>query len=170
MMARLVYTCGYPFSGKSTLARGIAHETGWPMVEVDAFMSADHSSDWRDAYVSAYTELRHHLSAGSPVVFDSVAHTRKHRYRLERVAAQTGAIALGIWLATSEAEADTRRIANRLNPRRLDVPDEGFRMIVDQFEPPDPAENLLVYQPQSDIRTWIESTLRPALNQEVIWI
>jgi predicted kinase len=165
MALRLIYTCGYPFSGKSTLARAIAEATGYSLVEVDAHTVSTES--WRDAYVAAYSEMRNHLATGHSVVLDSVAHTRKNRYRLHRIAATCQAEHTCIWLDVPVDEADRRRRTNQRKPTRANVPDEGFNWIVSAFEPPGPDEPVTPYRPEMNLEHWIEGTLLPRLNKEV---
>jgi len=165
MTLRLIYMCGYPFSGKSTLARAIAEATGCSLVEVDAYMVSTES--WRDAYVAAYAEMRNHLAKGQSVVLDSVAHTRKNRYRLHRIAAEYRAEPTCVWLDVPVDEADRRRRTNQLSPTRANVPDEGFNWIVSTFEPPGPHELVTRYGSEVPIDYWIEGTLLPRLNKEV---
>jgi predicted kinase len=165
MTTWLIYTCGYPFSGKSTLSRAIAAETGFALVEVDAHMtSMDH---WLDAYVAAYAEVRMHLRASRSAVLDSVAHTRKNRARLHRIAAEFNATPLCVWLDVPVEEANRRRLHNQTNPTRAHVPDEGFEWITRDFEPPTETYSV-VYSPDQSLDAWNATALLPALNQEAL--
>lgn len=153
MTTWLIYTCGYPFSGKSTLSRAIATETGFALVEVDAHMVS--TDRWLDAYVAAYAEMRAHLAAGQSVILDSVAHTRKNRARLQRIAAEYDATPVCIWLKVPIDEANRRRLANQANPTRAHVPDEGFEWITRDFEPPLEVDHL-TYRTDLPPFEWID--------------
>jgi predicted kinase len=162
----LLFMCGFPFSGKSTLSAAIRDTFGFDLVSVDEQFTDPAVASWRDAYVAAYRALDTALSAGRSVVFDSVGHTRKHRDRLRRRAGNAGADSLAIWLCTSAAEADQRRQANARNPVRAHVPDEGFDEVVGQFEPLQQNEAHLIYRPTETIATWIERELRPIVERQ----
>ena len=156
----LLFTCGYPFSGKSTLCSAIGEQCGFEVVSVDAQFGSDGVVIWRDAYLAAFRMADDALGDGRSVVFDSVGHTRKHRDRLRRRAKRFGAESLAVWLCVSAAEADQRRQANVEQPVRAHVPDDGFAEIVGQFEQLQADETHLIYRPTETIATWIERELR----------
>jgi predicted kinase len=162
----LLFTCGYPFSGKSTLSAAIRDTFGFDLVSVDEQFTDPRVASWRDAYIAAYRALDEALSAGRSVVFDSVGHTRKHRNRLRRKARNARADSVVIWLCTSVAEAERRRQVNAQTPVRAHVPDDGFHEIVGQFEPLGPDESHLIYRPTETIVTWIERELRPMVERQ----
>jgi predicted kinase len=160
----LIYTCGYPFSGKSTLARTIADETGFSVVAVDDKSSGNTNSSWLRAYLSAYAALFRCFERGESVVFDSVAHTRKSRKRLAKHADTYDARFIGIWLDVDPMLADRRRLENLSRPVRPDVPHDDFKTIVDTFELPDPDETMLTYSPHISPTSWVNQILLPALT------
>ena len=162
----LLFTCGYPFSGKSTLSAAIGQRFDVDVISVDAQFGSDNVETWLDAYLAAYRAIDVGLDAGRSVVFDSVGHTRKHRDRLRRKAMRFGAEPMAIWLCVSVIEADQRREANVLDPVRAHVPDEGFEEIVGRFEPLQRDEKHLIYRPTETIATWIERELRPVVERQ----
>ena len=164
-MVTLIYTCGYPFSGKSTLARAISAETGFAVVEVDQWM--DSTDTWRDAYIAAYREIRQYLGAGESVVFDSVAHTRKNRYRLDRLAAAYDARSICVWLDVPVDEANRRRLANQAKPVRANVSHEGFTWITSEFEPPE-ISRCFRFTADHPNDYWISTDLLPTLRGEPV--
>jgi predicted kinase len=170
----LLFTCGYPFSGKSTLAKAVADTFDLALVAVDDQLERGPSSvppvsgqelDWLRAYRTALEATAAALGSGKSVIFDSVGHTRKNRQRLRRLAERVPARPLLIWLDLSPAEARARLQRNDSAPVRQQVPIESFERIVDEFEAPTPDEPLVRYRPEIDMRAWIETTLRPALNR-----
>jgi predicted kinase len=162
----LLFTCGYPFSGKSTLSAAIGNRFDFEVVSVDAQFGTEGVETWLDAYAAAYRAIDDALDSGRSVVFDSVGHTRKHRDRLRRKAGRYGAESMAIWLRVSVAEADQRRDANALAPVRAHVPDEGFDEIVGRFEPLQVDEAHLIYRPSETIATWIERELRSVVERQ----
>lgn len=161
----LLYTCGYPFSGKSTLCAAIARSVGFDIVEVDAQFAVAEVETWRDAYLAAYRELDAALTGGRSVLFDSVGHTRKNRERLRRRARQCGAGTLAIWLDVTADEANQRRIDNQATPVRAHVPDSGFAEIVSHFEPLQRDEPHLTYRPAEPPAEWIDRVLAPVVKR-----
>jgi predicted kinase len=162
----LLYTCGFPFSGKSTLSAAIGERFDVDVISVDAQFGSVGVEAWLDAYLAAYRAIDVGLGAGRTVVFDSVGHTRKHRDRLRRKAGRFGAESMAIWLCISVTEADQRRRWNAIAPVRAHVPDEGFDEIVGRFEPLHPNEAHLIYRPTETIATWIERELRPIVERQ----
>jgi predicted kinase len=168
----LVITCGLPFSGKTTLSREVAARTGLVRVSVDDLVpnlgrdgaGMTPSSTWRDAYLQAIRQTEEHLGRGESVVFDSVGHTRKNRYRLARVAKRADARSLIVRLAVGRSEALARLESNRATPTRPYVPIDGFNEIADAFEEPAETECVLTYSPNQSLATWIDETLVPHLN------
>lgn len=162
----LLFTCGYPFSGKSTLSTAIGEQCGFEVVSVDEQFGSDGVMTWRDAYLAAFRTVDDVLGDGRSVVFDSVGHTRKHRDRLRRRATRFGAESVAVWLWVSAAESDQRRQANAKQPVRAHVPDDGFAEIVGQFEQLQTDETHLIYRPCETIATWIERELRPVVERQ----
>jgi predicted kinase len=162
----LLYTCGYPVSGKSTLSAAVGTTFGFDVVSVDAQFETKDVETWLDGYLAAHLTVDESLRAGRSVMFDSVGHTWKHRDRLRRKAERFGAASMAIWLCTSAAQADERRQANALSPVRAHVPDEGFDEIVGQFEPLGPEEMYLIYRPTETVTAWIERVLRPVVERQ----
>jgi predicted kinase len=160
----LIYTCGIPFSGKSTLSIAVARSTGFEIVSVDAQFAAAEVETWRDAYLAAYRALDLALAEGRSVLFDSVGHTRKHRDRLRRRAERFGAEALAIWLKVSVDEANRRRIENQVAPIRPQVPDDGFAEIISGFEPLQPDEAHITYRPGQTLTEWTDRVLAPVID------
>jgi predicted kinase len=168
----LLITAGLPFSGKTTLARAVAARCVMARVSVDdqisehAHPDAGQTSDraWRDAYLLSLQKAEEYLANGRSVIFDSVGHTCKNRYRLRRIADRHNASMVVIHLDIARAIALDRLIANQAAPTRPNVPLDGFNEIADDFEPPGESEIVLTYAPHVPIQTWIDEVLTPYLN------
>ncbi len=170
----LLITCGLPFSGKSTLSNLAAEMLDLTRVSVDDLVpnlgqaiEADlvNEKSWLDAYVDAMNVTKHQLGEGRSVMFDSVGHTRKNRYRLRRLAERHDAEFGIVWLQTSRTEALARLTRNQAAPVRPSVPIESFTTIADQFEPPQSDESFVSYDPSIDLSTWIETDLRAFVSR-----
>ena len=169
----LLIMCGYPFSGKSTLAHAIAERLGMDLVAVDdqhespgaTTGSADlNDRDGLRAYRAAYEQIEWRLAAGRSVVFDSVGFRRRDRDRARRMADRAGAQAAVIWLDVSIEEARARLERNAANPVRPGVPVERFAQISNQFEPPREDERVFSYRSDIDPATWVEHVLLPEIQ------
>jgi predicted kinase len=166
----LLITCGYPFSGKSTLARTIAELLDLELVSVDDQHHGPVSEsltdrDWLLAYKAAIDLAREALGTGRSVVFDSVGHTRRNRYRLSRLAKRTGAQSLVVLLDVTVDEARDRLKRNQESRVRAQVPLASFEQVVREFERPGPHEVQVIFHPASDPRRWVDTILRSAINR-----
>lgn len=163
--------CGLPFAGKSTMGRALSERFGLAHVEVDRYMRESIEqgveptpSVWLPAYRLAMEEIRRCLDAGRSAVFDAVGHRRKHRERMRRLATRHGAELTVIYLDVGADEARARMVANRANPARPNVSDEGFAWIAGEMEPPAPDEAPLVYRPSEPLAAWLERAIAPLLE------
>ena len=165
--------CGYPFSGKSTLALRISESLGMAMVAVDDLhvrhddapeAEAIGDRDWLRAYRAAYRDTECHLSEGESVIFDSVGYTRKDRDRLRRIAGRHDANALIVWLDVAANDARRRLVRNRVQRKRANVPIANFLQIVSRFEAPTGNEATVIYRSTDDPGEWIANALRPAMK------
>jgi len=165
--------CGYPFSGKSTLALHISDSLGMALIAVDDLhvrhgdgpeAEAVGDRDWLRAYGAAYRDTEGQLTGGESVIFDSVGYTRKDRDRLRRTARRLGANALVVWLDVSANDARRRLDHNLVQRERANVPVTNFLQIVSRFEAPTGDEATVIYRVNDDYREWINNALRPAMN------
>jgi predicted kinase len=170
----LLITCGYPFSGKSTLARAVSELPGMSLVAVDdqhAALGYDIAAgdpgdrEWLQAYRAAYRKIDRELGDGRSAVFDSVGFRRRDRDRARRIAGHRGARSLVIWLDVPADEARRRLDCNEANPTRTQVPIASFERIVAEFEPPDDDEQTVIYRPDVDPAVWVEQVLRPVIQR-----
>ena len=125
-----------------------------------------HNHDWVMAYRSGYQDTERLLAEGRSVVFDSIGFRRKDRDRLCRMAERRQAEPLVAWLDVPAGVARQRLERNRLDPVRPNVPPENFARIVRQFEPPEPDERWVAYDPSEAIEHWLERVLRPAMQRQ----
>ncbi|EFH84317.1 AAA family ATPase [Ktedonobacter racemifer] len=163
-----LYTlCGFPFTGKSTLARELESWLGIKRVSIDEIngergiwndetgMSAE---EWERTYQEAYRRIATHLSQDVDVIDESANFTREQRDRLRDIAEQHHAQASVIFIDIPLSEARRRWQANRQIRARADVRDEDFAHVVDNFAPPTEDEHVLHYDGSLPPAEWVRHT------------
>ncbi|GHO61912.1 hypothetical protein KSC_008040 [Ktedonobacter sp. SOSP1-52] len=161
----LYILCGFPFTGKSTLARELESWLGIKRVSIDEIngergswndetgMSAE---EWERTYQEAYLRIATHLSQNEDVIDESANFTREQRDRLRDIAEQHHAHARVIFIDIPLSEARRRWQANRQTRIRADVRDEDFAHVVDNFAPPTQDEHVLRYDGSLPPGEWVQ--------------
>jgi len=116
----LVLIGGLPGTGKSTLAAGLAKETGWVLLRSDEIRQGrplDPDRYAPEARAAVYRELlgnaREHLEEGESVILDASWVSAKERAKAASVAEETGTELLAI-CCTCEESVGAERIQRRL--------------------------------------------------------
>jgi len=157
--------CGVPFAGKTTLARAIAANLGFALLEVDQITRQRHPGDdggrlsrqeWAAAYREAYRRLRDLLAAEESVVYDATNFRRLQRDQLRRLATPFAARTLVVWVAPPLPAVTARRARNRQHPTRPAVHDADFAEVVDAFQRPGDDEATLRYDGAERAEVWVE--------------
>jgi predicted kinase len=166
-MAYLYILCGYSFTGKTTLARALQERFGFLRIDMDEINSAKGvgfdekiaPEEWDRTYAEAYRQLDVALSQNRSVLFDAMNFTREQRDKLRAIAAHYGISSIVIFMNVSAEEARQRWLTNRKTHQRYDVRDEDFEYGIAHFEPPQPDEPVLRYNPNEPVDQWIEKSL-----------
>lgn len=157
----LTFFCGKMGAGKSTLAARMAAEEGAVLLSEDTWLAALYPGEIAtfDDYLDRAARLRpmiralvlQTLRAGTDVVMDFPANTRKQRAWFLALATEAGAPHLMIYLEASDALC-LERIAQRAEeePERaaFDTP-EVFRHVTQYFEEPSEGERLNILRGNS---------------------
>lgn len=155
---------GISFAGKSLLARRLAAHLGVPRVDPDEVshrlelgLSGEFLSDaqWTQVHAMAEDEACGHLRAGSSLVYDTTAFTRRQRDALRKMAAECSGVAQVIYVDTPREVAYQRWQANEQTHHRPRVHPDDFAMVADLFEPPGSDEGVLCFTPEDDALDWI---------------
>jgi len=150
----LFILCGYPYAGKSHVARQLVRETGASLVSIDTIFK-EHGFDWdsnilpdTDAWAEifdeAHKQVREALFSGKNVLYDSTNQTLESRDRLREVAQSVDANTFVVYLKTNEEAVWKRWGDNLNNPSRPVVDRKLVEQTIAMFEPPTEAENLII--------------------------
>ena len=171
-MPTLIFLCGLPFAGKSTLARAIAAHYDYAYLSLDAINSerglglagaAITPAEWEGTYAEAYRRIATTLHAGSSLVYDETNLLRSQRDVVRAIAAAHRAQTLLVFVTASTAEVRRRWQLNRQHPARSDVRDDDFAFVLDHFEPPAADEQPVQFDGQGSVAHWIAQVVRPLL-------
>ena len=165
-MSKLVIICGISFAGKSTLGEAIAKQFGFAHVDVDDMKFHLYGPDTQDEqlshadWVRIYDEtdklLASYLQSGQTVIDASRNFRKRERQVARRIAAQSQAEVVTIFVDTPELIARQRLHENRKKPSRLDVTDKDFETILHVWEAPTADETSLIFRHGDHLDTWIE--------------
>ena len=161
--------CGLPFAGKTTIAKKLAEKLGMHHIEVDIIkrelgIGLDGQStselEWEEIFAESYRRLIAALQRGENVLFDATNYDRGVRDHLRKLANQLGASCAVIYVAADADIANQRRQQNQATEERQKVRDEEFNEVVTGLEVPTDDENVLRYDPSTDIDDWIARTFK----------
>ncbi|MBI2040450.1 ATP-binding protein [Candidatus Microgenomates bacterium] len=160
----LYIMCGLAFSGKSTLARKIAEQTGSKRIAFDElWVEKDKEQPvpkgdegWKFIRLVGQKEVAKALQAGQDVVYDDNNVRFEHREELREVARRFGARAVTIYLKTPMELIREREAANRSTGERHEVEPANFQKVVEQMQIPRPEENVVEFAPSSDLNEFIQ--------------
>lgn len=143
-MAKLYILSGYPFAGKSTVARALVDRFGLVRVALDE----DVTEDQHVRYDNYRDRVAGNLAKGKSVITDTVGHKRHGRDDLRKLAEENNAEAIVLYVATPVEVAKERWQKNRHTHGRHDVDDDTFYDIVKEFEVPGADENVITITPE----------------------
>jgi len=147
--------CGFPYAGKSHIAKQLIEKTDVVFVSIDAIFLAhgfDWSSgklpdveEWVQIFNQSYEETRRGLNDGKNILYDSTNQTIASRDRLREVANSVGADARVIFVKTAIETVWQRWKENQENPSRPQVSKELVQMTIDMFEEPTVNESVIAF-------------------------
>jgi predicted kinase len=163
MKPTLFILCGFPFSGKSTLAREIVLSTGSAVhFCIDEFFEAhpdllDEEERWDVVFQHGRELSCRALAEGKHVLFDATNYLRKERTKLKDMAEKCGGDCAVIYVDTPMQVARQRLEYNRKTKSRRDVTEEAWEEVTGDFQVPTADENTIVYRPSDDSEQWIQT-------------
>ena len=144
---------GLPGSGKTTFAQQIQSATGAVRLTSDDFRlllfprPSFSQQEHDDLYEILNHNLVHLLESGRDVIYDANLNRHEHRAEKYAIAAAHNAQVVLWWLTTPDTLSKERRIASQnhtLVPSG-ETPERMFDRVTRVFEPPNEAENPIVF-------------------------
>lgn len=167
-MATLYIMCGLAFSGKSTLARKIAEDTGAKLVAFDKLWEEkdkEHpvpkgDEGWRFIRKVGQDEVARLLKDGESAVYDDNNPRFEHREELRKIARSYGAKELTIYLNTPMETIRDREAENRVTADRHEVEPENFQKVAEDLEAPSSGEDVLEFTPEMNFKEFLRDLPR----------
>lgn len=158
----LVAFLGFPGSGKTHFARQLAERLHAVTLNSDALRVSmfgslekidhirhygDRSRLYEDVFGAMDYAARQTLLAGHSVIYDAQQTKRENRRGIEKIAAETGAIPLLIWMKTSREVALQRGQEREARDDSQQYDAEKMAYLIDRFDKvndlPEPDENVI---------------------------
>jgi predicted kinase len=156
-MTKLYILCGYPFAGKSTLARKLAGKFGFVRISLDEINTEQGigldtlkpimPEEWQTTYKMFYERIADNLRNGHTVIADAVSYRKERRNYLSAMAKENNAEAFVVYLKTPLETVKKRWADNKVTSLRPVVRDDDFYSVINNFEEPTASEHTIVIQP-----------------------
>lgn len=169
-MNRLYIFCGIPFSGKSFIARKVAKQFNYKVVDLDEVKFelfgkdiVDENIDqqgWDKIYLKMYRKIEELLKNGYTVIHDTGNFTKYERDLVKKIADKLNLETITVFINIPIEVAKNRLLENRRTCERFDVADEAFASCVKEMEPPGDNEKHIVFKPKDDLEIWISKYFR----------
>lgn len=158
----LITFLGAPGSGKTYFATRLASEIGAVTYNADALRLAVHRTVARieqlreqqparvyaDVFAAMGYAARQSLAAGCSVIYDAQATKRRQRRDIEKLAAETGAMSLLVWVQTNPEVAiqrgQQREASDNTHPYSREKMIMLMRRFEDNIDVPSGDENFIV--------------------------
>jgi predicted kinase len=149
----LLILCGFPYAGKSYIAKEIQKSAGVVYLATDDIFhrhgfdwntnTLPISHEWQQIFDESYEISKSVLQEGKNVLYDSTNQTLSSRDKLREVARSIGAKTIVIYIQCSPETVWKRWEKSALEKSRPSVSKNLVQMTIDQFETPTVAENVI---------------------------
>lgn len=161
----LYILCGFPFAGKTTLAKQLEKKYGFTYISPEQIVQKQTKSrptdqEWDDAFIQSYQAIDTSLGQGKTVVFDTLNFFREQRNMLRVIAEINNAQAKVLYIPTNAETVIHRWRDNRQLKNRHDVPSEDFNLVLANFDIPTPDENVLEYHNDQSVEKWMRENIK----------
>jgi predicted kinase len=150
----LFILCGFPYAGKSYVAKVVKAQTDAVLVSIDDIFYAkgfDWDSNtlpdmnvWEQIFNESYEMTEQALLIGKNVLYDSTNQTVASRDNLRKVARSVGADTKVVYVKSPVETVWKRWEENQKNPTRSVVNSELVEKTIQMFEEPTSEEDVLI--------------------------
>ncbi len=158
--------CGYPYSGKTVLAKEIAQHFGYERIDIDEVLLQHGYKSFDDPRITpeelsqffdeCYDALRTFLKGGKSVIFDTSNPSLDHRNFLANMALERGATSMVIYLDLPKELIYERWRDNNEFQKRMQITERTLEEAFSEMEEPSKSENVLIYDGSLKNAEWIE--------------
>ena len=150
----LYILCGYPYAGKTYLAKQMLEHYELEYVSIDNIFH-EHGFEWdtnvlpttvqwEQIFKESYKLTKQELMAGKNVLYDSTNQTVASRETLREIANDVGAGTYVLFVKSSVETIWQRWEDNQRHPVRSVVEKSLVQMTIDMFEEPTKEENVII--------------------------
>lgn len=157
---------GFPYSGKSTLAKELQKRLGFAHINIDqlkfdrGYASAgdDDVPDnvWDEIFSEADKLIVQYLQEGKNVANEYAWITRAWRDRARNVAQDAGFMTKVIYLKLPREMVIQRWLQNSKTQTRFQWPEKEFEKYLSEFEEPQSDENIIIYDQTTTLDDWLK--------------
>ena len=165
-MTKLILMCGYPYSGKTVLAKEIAHHFGYERIDIDEVLSGHGYTSFDDPRIKSeelsqffeecYDKIRTFLKDGKSVIFDTSNPSLALRQNLANMASECGAASMVIYLDLPKELIYERWRDNNETQKRMQITERTLEEAFSEMEKPSESENVLIFDGSLKNAEWIE--------------
>lgn len=152
----LFILCGFPYAGKSFVAKELQNHTDIVCVSIDKIFqergfdwntnSLPNEKEWQSIFNDSYIKTEGILAEGKNVLYDSTNQTITSRDKLREVAASIGGESCVLYIQAPVETVWKRWEENLKNQTRSVVSRELVQTTMDSFEEPSESENVLTIE------------------------
>lgn len=160
---------GFPYSGKTTLAKELEKRLGFARVNIDELKFEKGYTDvgdddvpdkvWDEIFDEADDLILKYLKKGKNVASEYAWIKRYWRDKARKVASDSGFETKIIYLDIPVKEIEKRWKQNQRTKERFDWPENEFRGFLENFEKFHEDEDFIVYDQSKPIESWIRENL-----------
>ncbi len=172
-MKTLYLLCGLAFSGKSTLAKAMVDYLNCAYVSLDD-INKDRGlgfggdgipvEEWENTHQIAIGILDNLMQLEQDIILDDTNCFRWLRDRFTEVAKRNNYGTKVIYLDVPLEEIYIRMQMNEQTKKRQGIKKEIFAELIQNFQPPEVDENILLFNNEYTIKDWLETQLDSTFN------
>lgn len=161
---------GFPYSGKTTLAKELEKRLGFAHINIDQLkfdegyteVGDDNVPDeaWEKIFNKADSLIVTYLNEGKNLANEYAWITKEWRDRARNVAKKAGFETRVIYIQVDPEEIKRRWLENSKTKARFHWPEEEFKSYLRDFEEPTEDENIIVYDQSLPVEEWIKQEFK----------